>query len=100
MRRSGPRHIEWREFSFSRRSPLSVRMLTTRILAAKETLTIMEFPRAFNEEPLPASNGAQIALAEPELLPAQRARRIIAGEKPTPFLRRGRGLQTDLPMPE
>src|SRR5260370_10924700 len=54
MRRSGPRHIEWREFSFSRRSPLSVRMLTTRNLASKETLTIMEFPRAFNEEPLPA----------------------------------------------
>src|SRR5258708_22152439 len=51
MRRWGRHHTGWREFSFSRRSPLSVRMRAPRaFLASKETPTIMEFPRAFNEE--------------------------------------------------
>src|SRR5258708_37730881 len=51
MRRWGRHHTGWREFSFSRRSPLSGRMRAPRaFLASKETPTIMEFPRAFNEE--------------------------------------------------
>src|SRR5882762_402040 len=52
MRRWGRHHTGWREFSFSRRSPLSICMRARRaFLASKETPTIMEFPRAFNEEP-------------------------------------------------
>src|SRR6266850_4699564 len=52
MRRSGRHHTGWREFSFSRRSPhpICMRALSA-FLDSKETPTIMEFPRAFNEEP-------------------------------------------------
>src|SRR5947208_5813043 len=51
MRRWGRHHTGWREFSFSLRSPLSVAYAYDAHSASKET-TIMEFPRAFNEEPL------------------------------------------------
>src|SRR3979490_3222828 len=85
MRRWGRHHTGWREFSFSRRSPLSVRMRAPRaFLASKETPTIMEFPPAFNEErrlgvrELAAAFKLQRGAGEARLLLAHRLRRIMA----------------------
>src|SRR5260370_4563743 len=68
MRRSGRHHTEWREFSFSRRSPLSVCTRTTRNLASKQTPTIVEFPPSFNEEPLPAFDLCAVLAGEAGIL--------------------------------
>src|SRR5260370_38545534 len=103
MRRSGPRHIGWREFSFSRRSPLSVRMLTMRILATKETPTIMEFPRAFNEEPFPAfeRRAARAARAcEPGIVAGAERAPHNGWRERQPVWRGGRCLQKSFPMPK
>src|SRR5882672_657498 len=79
MRRWGRHHTGWREFSFSRRSPLSVRMRAPRaFLASKETPTIMEFPRAFNEERRPRSAAAGLRLARRKH-PSEKKRREAFG---------------------
>jgi 4a-hydroxytetrahydrobiopterin dehydratase len=55
------------------RFPIASRR-TTRIFAAKETPTIIEFPRAFNEEP---TRPVQAFATEAALLLARRLRRIM-----------------------
>src|SRR5438132_12274263 len=55
-------------------------MRTTRIFAAKETPTIMEFPRAFNEEAFHAFDGPRFGPARSELLLEPGLRRIMVEE--------------------
>src|SRR5713226_1333205 len=100
MRRWGPHHTEWREFSFSRRSPVSVRARTTRNLASKQTPTIVEFPRAFNEEPLQAFERSATRASEAGFLRGYRLRRIMAVENPRGFRRNTSCLQKNFPTPK
>src|SRR2546421_379186 len=81
MRRWGRHHTGWRESSFSRRSPLSICMRARRaFLASKETPTIMEFPRAFNEEPF-RLHARRPVLPKRTLLLARGLHRIMSWNK-------------------
>ncbi len=63
-----------RIFFFTSFSVFRLRRRTTRIFAAKETPTIIEFLRAFNEEPM---RPVQAFVTEAGLLLARRLRRIM-----------------------
>src|SRR5881394_4556861 len=81
MLRWGRHHTGWREFSFSLRSPLHAR--TTRILASKGT-TIMEFPRAFNEEPFDRPAHSEAGAETDAVADAGFGRHNVFSERPSP----------------
>src|SRR6267378_8028547 len=76
MRRWGRHHTGWREFSFSRRSPLSVRMRTTRIFGFKGNSYDNGIPGCIQRRTSPSSAGERLLLA-------YKLRPIMAGNEPS-----------------
>jgi len=88
-----------RIFFFTSLSVFRSHARTTRNFASKETPTIVEFRRAFNEEPLHAFNSLRRAPAKLAFLLAQRLRRIMAGENARRFRRNAPCQQKNFPTP-
>src|SRR2546422_10492359 len=61
-----------RIFFFTSLSGFHLHARTTRNLASKQTPTIMEFPRAFNEEPLQPFERSAVRASEARILAAVR----------------------------
>src|SRR6266481_44682 len=71
---------------------------TRRILASKETPTIMEFRRAFNEEPSMRLNSPRIASVELELLLSRGLRRIMVWQDASRLQREAKCQQKNYPI--
>src|SRR2546427_9624862 len=63
-----------RIFFFTSLSGFHLHARTTRNLASKQTPTIMEFPRAFNEEPLQPFERSAVRASEARILAAEKIR--------------------------
>src|SRR5258708_7276058 len=88
-----------RIFFFTSFSGFHLHARTTRSSASKQTLTIMEFPRAFNEERLQVSERRRCPPAKPEFLRRYRLGRIMAVEEFSRFPRGGPCPPKNFPTP-
>src|SRR5712692_5632542 len=89
-----------RIFFFTSLSGFRLYTRTTRNSASKQTPTIVEFPRAFNEEPLQAFERSATRASEAGFLRGYRLRRIMAVENPRGFRRNTSCLQKNFPTPK